>query len=251
MGIITEIDAALWDLFNSSKYKNVKFYIQRWHEYDERGDWENFHIFTKDNGDILLLETLHTMPGDLLLKIAVDLGVQTPDFIPAVATFRNDIKSNHSSSIIAFEKAFKDIEDHPDLSIGLANTTLEGIIKDILKDDRIKVQYDKTKTLYDLVQDILKAFCLYPNSEMPMEVKQIGSGLLKVNQSIEKLRSEQTAMHGKAQEELTIKDPLYAYFVINSVTTIGLFFKSYYKLKFPPVYEPPVFDFDEDDSLPF
>lgn len=251
MSLIIDIENALWDLFPNNKYRNVKFYIHRWYRYDEQFDSENFRIHIKDNGDILLAETLHNIPGEILLRIAVDLGVQTPDFIPAIATFRNDIKLEHSSTSSAFEKAFKDIEDHPDLAIGLANTTLEGIIKEILKDDRIDIPYDKTKTLYDLTQDIMKAFQLYPSAEMPMEIRQIGSAFLKANQHIEKLRSEQTAMHGKTEGELTIKDPIYAYFIVNSVTTIGLFIKSYYRLKFPPAYVASTFDIGEDDDLPF
>lgn len=247
MNLAIEIDKVIWDQFVGSKYRNVKFYIERWHEYDERNDWENFHIFSKDNGDIKLPETLNNIPGEILLKMAVDLGIQTPDYIPAIAVFKNDIKATNGNSASIFEKAFKDVEDHPDLAIGLANTTLEGIIKDILKDDRIDIDYSQKKTLYDLTQDILKAFELYPNSDIPLEIRQIGSGLLKVNQSIEKLRSEQTAMHGKADGDLVISDPLYAYFIINTVTTVGLFLRSYYKLKFPPPSE----EYGEDDDLPF
>lgn len=248
MNLVNEMEKVLWDHFTENKYRNVKFYVEKWHVYEERNDWENFHIYTKDSGEIKLPETLHNIPGDLLLKMAVDLGIETPDYIPAIATFKNEIKASNSNSAAMFNKAFKDVEDHPDVAIGLANATLEGIIKDILKDDRIAIAYSNKKTLYDLTQDILKAFELYPNSQVPLEIRQIGSGLLKVNQSIEKLRSEQTAMHGKAEGDLVINDALYAYFIINSVTTIGLFLRSYYKLKFPPQVD--FFD-DEGDDLPF
>jgi hypothetical protein len=248
MNLAVEIDKVIWDQFASNKYRSVKFYIERWHEYDERNDWENFRIFCKDNGDIRLPETLNNVPPEILLKMAVDLGLQTPDYIPAIVSFKNDIKTTNSNSALIFEKAFKDVEDHPDLAIGLANTTLEGIIKDILKDNRIEIDYSEKKTLYDLTQDILKAFELYPNSNLPLEVRHIGSGLLKVNQSIEKLRSEQTAMHGKADGDLVITDPLYAYFIINTVTTVGLFLRSYYKLKFPPASDE---EYGDEDDLPF
>jgi len=53
-----------------------------------------------------------------------------------------------------------------------------------------------------------------------------------------------TNVHGKTTEDYIISDPLYAYLVVNSVTTIGLFLKSYYIKKFSK--EEP-----ELDELPF
>ena len=39
-------------------------------------------------------------------------------------------------------------------------------------------------------------------------------------------------MHGKSSTDYVIEDSLYAYFIINSVTTVGLFIDSFYKKRF-------------------
>lgn len=86
------------------------------------------------------------------------------------------------------------------------------------------------------------------SDEHPIEIKTIGSSLLAINQAIEKLRSEKTNFHGKTNGDYLIDDTIYTYFIINTVTTVGLFLNSYYKTKFPkPKPKPKV----EDDGLPF
>ena len=190
----------------------------------------------KSEDNIDLTETLHNIPGETLLKIAIDLGVETPDFIPSIPMFRNVIKSEYKTASATFEKAFKQIEEHPDIAIGLANSALESIIKKILKDGLVSVNTNQNKTLYDLTTNLLKEFQMYPNSDMPIEIKTIGSSLLSINQSIEKIRSEKTDFHGKGTEDYIIKDPLYTYFIVNTVASIGLFLDSFYKKKFLEIY---------------
>ena len=92
---------------------------------------------------------------------------------------------------------------------------------------------------------ILKEFNL-TNEEHPKEIKTIGSSLLAINQAIEKLRSEKTNFHGKANDDYLINDTIYTYFIVNSVATVGLFINSYYKTKFPKLIS-----IVEDDGLPF
>lgn len=75
---------------------------------------------------------------------------------------------------------------------------------------------------------------MYPNAEMPEEIKGIGSSLLNMNKNIECLRSTKTGMHGKTSDDYVINDSMYAYFIINSITTIGLFINTFYKTKFSP-----------------
>lgn len=194
---------------------------------------ENFHLFTNDNGGIDILSTLHNINGETLLKIAIDIGVETPDFIPSIPVFRNEIKSSFETANATFEKAFKQIEEHPDMAIGLVNSALERIIKEILKEERITTKPKDGETLYGLAQNLLKELQLFPSSELPIEIKIIGSSLLSTCQGVEKLRSEKTNFHGKANGDYFIEDPMFAYFVVNSVTTVGLFLNSYYKRKFP------------------
>lgn len=213
----------------------ITFYINKWIKTDYMGQtqYTNIRVSRDINGFINLKETLHNTDQETLLKMAIDLGLETPDYIPLIPIFRNEIKSSHQTASVTFEKAIKQVEEHPDMAIGLANSALESIVKEILKDERIDSKIKGTETLYNLVSEILKVLKLYPNATLPDEIRQIGSSLLAVNKGIEKLRSEKTNVHGKTKEDYVVEDSLYAYFVINSVTTVGLFLNSYYKTKFP------------------
>ena len=245
MQLVSKIEKAISDEYFSDK--NIRFYIEKWYESDDF-NWENFQIKNhKLTGEIDLSATLHSMNGDTLIKIAIDMGVETPDFLPSIPTFRNEIKSDYGNAHATFEKAFKQIESHPDMAIGLVNSVLESIIKEIFKDDRIQTKSKTGKTLYDLTCDLLKEFQMFPESEMPVEMKTIGSSLLSINQSIEKLRSEKTNVHGKTSEDYVIQDSLYTYFIVNTVTTVGLFLMSYYKIKFPKIKVQEIMP----DELPF
>lgn len=247
MRLVKSVEQAIWDTYES--YKNAKFYIDKWHEEDYQNDWENFERrFKESSRNIDLSATLHGINGELLLKIAIDMGVETPDFIPSIPTFKNELKENYSTAFSAFQKSFKQIEEHPDIAIGLANSTLESIIKEILKDENTNTVYDKKKTLYNLTEDILKEFHLFPSSDMPVEIRNIGSSLLKLNQNIEKLRSDKTQSHGKTSGDYLITEPMYAYFVINSISTVGLFLTSFYKEKFSKLIG---INDDDPDDLPF
>lgn len=242
MKLTQKVEDAIWKEYSS--YVNVKNYISKWHIIDEQNYWENFDLIMK-NHVIDLNSTLHSMPGELLLKIAIDLGVDTPDFIPSIPTFKNEIKSDYKTAYDTFNKAYKQIETDPSIAIGLANSALESIIKEIIKDERISSKLSGKETLYKLASIILKEFNL-TNTEHPKEIKTIGNSLLTVNQAIEKLRSEKTNFHGKTNDDFLIEDSIYAQFVVNSVTTVGLFLNAFYKSKFPQ----PEAKFDEDD-LPF
>ncbi|WP_282081589.1 abortive infection family protein [Aquimarina algiphila] len=244
MKLAKEVEDAIWKEYSS--YKQVKNYVGKWHEYDEQNYWENFQIVINDNKNIDLNATIHSMPGDILLKVAIDLGVDTPDFIPSIPTFKNEIKSDYKTAYDTFNKAYKQIETDPSLSVGLANSALESIIKEILKDERLKSKIKGTETLYKLTNIILKEFNI-TNSNHPVEIKTIGSSLLAICQSIEKLRSEKTDFHGKTNGDFVLSEPIYTYFIVNSVATIGLFLNSYFKTKFPK----PEPDIEEYDDLPF
>ncbi len=245
MKLVVEVEKAVWDEYGS--YKNVRNYIEKWHVYDEQSyNWENFRIVEKEDKNIDLNSTLNSMPGDILLKVAIDLGVDTPDFIPSIPTFKNEIKSKYKTAYDTFTKAYKLIESDPSTAIGLTNSTLESIIKEILKDMRIKSKIKGTETLYQLSSIILKEFN-FTSTELPKEIKTIGNSLLTANQAIEKIRSEKTNFHGKTSEDFLIEDTIYAYFIVNSVTTVGLFLDKYYKTKYPK----PNPEIEEDDGFPF
>lgn len=250
MRLVGLVQNAIWNEFDS--HAQVKYYINKWYENNfEPGSfndnfWENFTIYDKEKPIIDLLSTLHSMPGSILLKIAIDLGVDTPDFIPSIPTFKNELKSDYKTAYSTFTKSYKLIETDPSLAIGLANSALESIIKEILNDDRINSKMKGGETLYKLTTTILKEFNL-TSEEHPIEIRTIGSSLAAISQAIEKIRSEKTDFHGKTTDDYLINDPIYTYFVINSVSTVGIFLISYYKTKFPKPKEVLEIDFE----LPF
>ena len=242
MKLVENIGKAIWAEFDSN-YAS-RFYIEKWYETDGM-NWANFPIRTDGGGNIELIETLHGIDGETLLKIAIDLGVETPDFIPSIPQFKNELKENYNSAFDSFQKAIKNIEEHPDIAIVLANSTLESLLKEIIKDPRVPVHFDKTMTLKQLTDAVLKEFKLFPDKELPSEIRNIGSSFLSINQNIEKLRSEKTTSHGKTTDDYVINDTMYAYFVVNSVTTVGLFLNSFYKSKYSTIQQL------NGDDLPF
>lgn len=256
MKLVEDVENALWNMFTASKYYNVEKYLEKWQLFEDRYTDTGFHIGLtpqfeikkqKEGGSIDLKSTLHSIDGETLLKIAIELGVDTPDFIPSIPTFKNILKSDYQTAYDTFVKAYKQIDTDPGLAIGLSNSALESIIKEILKDERIASKTTGGETLYKLTLIILKEFNL-TNENHPKEIKTIGSSLLAINQAIEKIRSEKTTFHGKTNDEYLINDTIYAFFVVNTVATIGLFLNSYYKTKFPKPTSTPAI---EDDGLPF
>lgn len=244
--LIQEVKEKLFETFVS--YDNVRTYLEKWHESDDYY-WQNFPFMNRDDGKIDVLKTLNGMESELVLKIAVDLGIATPDYIPTVATFKNEIKSSYKTAYQAFEKAMRDVEEHPDIAVGLVNSALESIIKEICKDERLKVEVNERSTLYDLTKRLLKALRIYPDSSLPEEVRNIGSGLLNIASNIEILRSSKTFFHGKAESDKIVTDPLLAYFTVNAVTTVGVFLINFYKASFPPPTKTP--NSTNSDDLPF
>ena len=249
MSIVQNINDRLFELYKS--YEDVANYLDKWHiVYDCYGDNENFYFYFKDEErkKLDVKKTLHHIDGETLLKIAIDLGVETPDYIPSIPVFKNELKSSYETASQTFEKAFKNVEEDPSLAVGLANSALESIIKEILKDDRIHVDWNEKDTLSNLVKSICKAFKLTTDSEMPNEIKTISSSLLNACKAIDDLRSDKTIFHGKMDSNYVVTEPLYAYFIVNAVSTIGLFLLNFYKLKFPQIVKPDIEDFNE---LPF
>lgn len=110
------------------------------------------------------------MDGQLLLQIAIDLGIETPDFLPSVPIFKNELKKHYSTAKQSFDIASKDVLDRPDVAIGMANSTLESIIKTILND--LDITYNKNNTLYKLTEEVLGYFGMFPDKTLPSEIKK-------------------------------------------------------------------------------
>ena len=249
MSIVQSINDRLFELYKS--YEDVANYLDKWHVfYDYYGDNENFYMFYKDEDrkKLDVKKTLHHIDGETLLKIAIDLGLETPDYIPSIPIFKNELKSSYETASRTFEKAFKNVEEDPSLAVGLANSALESVIKEILKDDRVKIEWSEKDTLTNLIKSICKAFKLTTDTEMPNEIRTISSSLLNACKSIDDLRSDKTIFHGKMDSNYLLSEPLYAYFIVNSVSTIGLFLLNFYKLKFPQISQSMIEEFED---LPF
>lgn len=250
MNIIQNINDKLYELFKS--YDDAEAYVCKWQVfYDDFGN-ANFYIQYKDNEHkkIDLKKTLHQIDGETLLKIAIDLGLDTPDFIPSIPMFKNELKSSFETAAQTFEKAYCNVEKDPSLAIGLANSALESIIKAILKDKRVSIQYNNRDTLSTLIKNICKAFNINNDQSCPKEIRTIASSLISCSTAIEDLRSTKTEMHGKTKDDFIINDSLCAYFVVNAVSTIGLFLLNYYRNKYPAQARYVSTKIDPDD-LPF
>ena len=226
VSLIQSIKKVLWNSYSS--LAQVYEYMTGWQHY------KDFKIeFERNN--IAIEPTLNNLDAETLIKIAIDLGIDTPDFIPSIPTFRNIIKVEYATASITFESAYKKIETEPEIAIGLANSALESIIKEILKDSRITTQWKENDTLYKLTKSLLKEFKLHEVNDMPEEIKTIGSSLAAIAQSIEKLRCDKTYFHGKTNDDYVISDPMYAYFIVNSICTVGMFIRTFYKKHYPNV----------------
>lgn len=229
MSIVQDIVSALNHLFNNDT--DIKYYLEKWIiEYDSLGNNCNFYLAFKDSDfkTIDVEKTLHSIDGETLLKIAIDLGVETPDFIPSLPFFRNELKSNYKTASQTFEKAFHQVESDPDLAIGLANSALESIMKEILADKRLEIKEDKSDTTEKLIKKICNAL-FKEDKSAPISIRTISSSLISCASSIEKLRSTKTTFHGKTDKDIVISDSTYAYFVVNVVSSVGLFLLNYYK----------------------
>lgn len=239
MSLIDRIEHKLWGKFETSKYVSVKYYVQHWQEvFDERDNFSpyNFNIYYKDKEEsqIDLAKTLHNVnDSELLFKIAVDLGLELPDIIYAVPEIKGVLADRYEMAADIFNKAYDNIYHNPDTSILMANSALESIIKKICNDAYVATCNNR-KTLYDLTIHILKEFNYFPNNDLDRSVKSVGSSILKCCQAIEHIRSDNTIGHGKTEHDYMIDDPLYAKFIINIISSIGLFLINYYEKKFLP-----------------
>ena len=251
MELIEKLDKTIWSKYSS--YKKVEQYVKlNQILYDNFGN-ANFDIVYV-NDKIQLLDTLGNIAQDepeVLIKMAIDLGVETPDFIPSIPTFRNKIKDDYKNASTSFEKAFQNIEKNPADAVGNANSVLESIIKEILSDSRFAhIPVVSNASSKKLVQEILKVFQLNPDSpELPSQMKSISSSFVTVAKAIEDLRSDNTLFHGQASEKYLISEPLYAYFVVNACATLGLFLIDFYEKKFPKIKM--LNDDILDEELPF
>ena len=137
MELVNKLNDGLFNAYKS--YAMVEEYIKKWQQIEYCNNYDqhfNFDIIYKESQQkkIDVIKTLHGVDSETLLKMAIDMGIETPDYIPCIPTFKNDLKSSFETASQTFEKAFNNVEKEPSLAISLANSTLESIMKEILED---------------------------------------------------------------------------------------------------------------------
>ena len=249
INLIKKIDKAVWDEFKS--YKEVEAYISRFREVYDDFENANFYISYKDKEktQIDLHSTLARIDDDeIIFKIAVDVGIEVPDLIFAIPEIKGILSSDYEAAHVTFENAYKKVASEPNVSICCANSALESIIKHICEHSSIK-KCNQKETLYKLTQHILKEFKFYPQANLDENIRNIGSSLLNIAQNIEAIRSHHSdTSHGKTSEDYIIDDELYAKFIVNAVTTVGLFLLNFFEKKYK--YDTNVVS-SSDDDIPF
>lgn len=241
INLISKIEDTLWGLSIISKYQTVENYLKRWQEeeYDSYGNiaWENFHIVHQEGSkNIALRETLHGIKDDgLLIRIANDLGIETPGFLPLVPEkFKNVLVNNNENSKKAFERAISLTYEKPDEAIVLASSALDGIIKTILNDEHFsEKKIEGNKSLTKQASAIIRIFKEDFSDSFPEEIKAIAGNLNGLASSIDNLRSRRTLAHGHSDNEEIVADSYFAMLAVNSVATLGLFLWSYYNENYP------------------
>ncbi len=213
------VENALWNLFAGSKYRQVEEYVRRWHD-DGGSIWENFCIFEKD-GHIDLSRTLAGMPNDILIKMAADIGVETPGLLPSIPVMKNILNQNNTNAYMNFERAVKDVYEHPDRSVPPAASTLEGVFKTILQNSDPDIQA-KNPSLSELTVKVVKQLIGECDASAPREIRTLASQLRGLGSTIDDLRSDKSTAHGKAAGDYVIDDELWAEAVVNATATLGL-----------------------------
>lgn len=173
-------------------------------------------------------EFLVNIDSENLLKIAVELGIETPYFIASVPIIHNlfykELQVKHY--IKSFEDAVLNVYKKPDQSIALATTSLENIIKYIM--DSLGFKYNQSKSAAELMQELLKHLDFHPK-DLKEPTKKLAGGLITAVGAIQDIRDGFSSAHGKGLLGKTnIDDDLYSHFVVNSMSTIGLMLLQYY-----------------------
>lgn len=245
------VEKALWETFEESKCKQVGEYIARWHEKDDDDFfWENFTIFERDD-HIDLSRTLAGMPNEMLIKMAADLGVDTPGLLPCIPVMKNALRENNQSVLSNFERAVKEVYEHPDQSVALAASTLEGLFKAILQESQKDI-LSKNDSLSKLTGKVVKELVASCDSSAPTEIKALASQIRGIGCTIDDLRSDKSTAHGKAPGEYIIDDELWAEAVVNATATLGILLWRLHERQKYAKQRPcsaPAYDYDED--IPF
>ena len=164
------MEKTLWEAFDESKHKQAGECVARWHE-DDGNSWENFTMFERD-GRIDPSRMLAGMPNETLVKMAADLGVDTPGLLPCMPVMKSVLREGSQSALSNFERAVKEVCEHPDKSVALAASTLEGPFKAILKESQQGIP-SKNDSLSKLTGKVVKELIACCDSSAPEKIRTL------------------------------------------------------------------------------
>ena len=239
----------IWEKYTS--YRNVKLFLVSavveggWNEPD------SFQVFyqDKEQNKVDVEKTVLYMSPYETVKMAIDLGIDTPGFLPAIPKFKNILKDENQTAFQNFERAVKNVYENPDQAVSLAASTLEGAIKTILSDESFTMPKGKNPSLTKLVSTIVKEFGFDDKTKCPQELITIARQLRGLGQAIDDLRSDKSTAHGKKHDEYVVDEPLWAGFIVNTSATLGLFLWEYYEKKYKPAKQEETLNAPDDRPI--
>lgn len=111
--------------------------MKQWQEEYEVswGHYEtNFDIVYKEDKNIDLFRTLEGIKDDeLIIKIAIDLGLSVPEIIYGVPEIKGILADRYEDASSTFEAAYQKVSVEPKISVVMANSALESIIKKFVR----------------------------------------------------------------------------------------------------------------------
>lgn len=249
MGLVDRVSKQLADDFEAAE--DIDFYLQKWLEPMDQWTY-NFEILRDIDGNVDVRRTLHGMPPDVLIRVAIDLGVETPGMLPSIPTFRNTLRDQNPNAQENFERAIRNVDAHPDDAVSLANSTLESVLKTIVADGGLGLtSEDVSKDVGKvLAKKVIPALGIASDKNAPAEVNRLASSLLSIAFAVSDLRNDKSSAHGNAPEDYVIDDPLWAELVVNATATVGLFLWEFYSRTKRKHEDSNARPFDMDD-IPF
>lgn len=240
LDIAKKVSKKLTDDYSNDE---IRSYLMKFHK-DCYNDLVNMVLIPKNfkfeyvnnSSDVVdVFKTLMSMPGDVLIKVAMDLGIETPGFIPAIPEFKQEIRKISDVMANIFDEAYKVALENPKDSASKCSSTLESLLKEILTDSRVagdlEEAYNSKDTLAKNVGKLIKVF-----KSKGQNIDRFNELCTKIFDSvvlIGGIRNNHTVAHGHEQNDILVDDPMYAYFIINATSTLGLFLLDCYKKFYP------------------
>lgn len=225
MDLAAKVERHIGERFESSD--DARRYLEHWHRGEGWND-QNFEIvyeFEVAN----VAETLHGMHPELLVRIAMDLGVDTPGMLPSIPKFRNTLKDQSPYALASFDRAVRSVIDEPEEAVRAASSTLESLLKTIANDENLGIKESADgQVCARLLNTVLDGLEMKSGLQVPPEIRTIAKRLQGIGDSVFDLRSNKTLAHGPEPDAYVIDDPVWSELVVNATATLGMFLWEFY-----------------------